>query len=203
MIKATFCNLPEGKKQRVLNAIIKEFASADNDKVSINRIIKDANISRGSFYQYFDDKLDLVEVVIRYFIDLSIEDVHRAVAVSDGDIFYTFECVFDVIASFAEDEEKKSVIKMLLCNARATNNLISDYMVKRFKGIDSLLKTNKSFSNKGYAFSQMEDMRYLQQILISVLKDEMLKFYLYDSELSAVKARYLRKLYIIKQGVLS
>ena len=28
-----------------------------NEKVSINRIIKTAEISRGSFYQYFDDKV--------------------------------------------------------------------------------------------------------------------------------------------------
>lgn len=203
MIKSTFCNLPEEKKQRVQNAIIKEFACIENDKVSINRIIKDANISRGSFYQYFDDKLDLVEVIIRYFINVSAEDVRRAITVSDGDIFYTYEVIFDVWASFAEDNEKKRVLTTLISSARATNNLVADYMVKRFKGLDERLLIDARFSTKGYSLSQDEDMRYLQQILISVLKDELVKYYLYDSELSAVKARYLRKLYIIKQGVLS
>ena len=63
MIKPTFYNLSDDKRKRVLQAILEEFADTDSEKISINRIIKRANISRGSFYQYFDDKLDLVELM--------------------------------------------------------------------------------------------------------------------------------------------
>jgi AcrR family transcriptional regulator len=65
MIKQTFYNLPDYKRQRVINAVVYEFANAESDKVSINHIVQNAEISRGSFYQYFDDKSDLFFLCIR------------------------------------------------------------------------------------------------------------------------------------------
>ena len=202
MIKQTFYNLPEQKRQRVINAVIDEFADTENDKVSINRIVQKANISRGSFYQYFDDKLDLVEVLIKSYIDMGIDDIRRAVATSNGDLFYTFECMFDEIAAFSNDERHKKVLKNLISNVRANNTLVSDYIIKRYKGIESLVDITDEFSRKDFRFKSDEDMTLLQQILISVLKNEIYNYYVFDTDLEESKARYLRKLYIIKQGVL-
>lgn len=103
MIKSTFYNLPDAKRERVIRAIMAEFAGNDSDKVSINRIIERADISRGSFYQYFDDKVDLAEVVLKSLVDLSLEELFRAVSVSNGDIFYVYTKAFDVIAGFRQD----------------------------------------------------------------------------------------------------
>ena len=202
MIKQTFYNLPEQKRQRVINAVIDEFADTENDKVSINRIVQKANISRGSFYQYFDDKLDLVEVLIKSYIDMGIDDIRRAVATSNGDIFYTFECMFDEIAAFSNDERHKKALKNLISNVRVNNTLVSDYIIKRYKGIESLVDITDEFSRKDFRFKSDEDMTLLQQILISVLKNEIYNYYVFDTDLEESKARYLRKLYIIKQGAL-
>lgn len=202
MIKQTFYNLPDYKRQRVINAVVDEFANAESDKVSINHIVQNADISRGSFYQYFDDKLDLVEVLIRSFIDKSIDDVRRAIVSSDGDIFYTFECMYDVIIRFSEDEKQKRVLKNLISNVRANNNLVSDYIIKRYKGIDSLINITDEFSRKGFRFKSDEDMILLQQILTSVLKNAIYNYYVFDADAEETKKRYLRKLYIIKQGAM-
>lgn len=202
MIKQTFYNLPDAKRQRIINAIVDEFANTESEKVSINRIVKAANISRGSFYQYFDDKLDLVEVLIRSFIDMGIDDVNRAVTSSDGDIFYTFECLYDIIIGFSSDERNRLVLKNLISNVRANNNLVSDYIVKRYKGIESLISISGEFSRKGFRFKSDEDMIFLQQILTSVLKNEIYNFYVFEMDSAETKQRYLRKLYIIKQGAI-
>lgn len=202
MIKQTFYNLPDYKRQRVINAVVDEFANAESNKVSINHIVQNAEISRGSFYQYFDDKLDLVEVLIRSFIDKSIDDVRRAIVSSDGDIFYTFECMYDVIIRFSEDEKQKRVLKNLISNVRANNNLVSDYIIKRYKGIDSLINITDEFSRKGFRFKSDEDMILLQQILTSVLKNAIYNYYVFDADAEETKKRYLRKLYIIKQGAM-
>ena len=55
----TFFNLSDEKKRRILEAAIDEFAEYRFSDASINRIVKNADISRGSFYQYFLDKEDL------------------------------------------------------------------------------------------------------------------------------------------------
>ena len=177
MIKKTFYNLPEEKRQRVTEAIVDEFANAEDDKVSINRIVQKANISRGSFYQYFDDKLDLVEVLIRSYLNLVIDDLRRAIISSDGDIFYTFECMYDLIIDFSKDERNRNVLKNLISNVRANNNLVSDYIVKRYikqyKSIEEFINITDEFSRKSFRFKSDEDLTYLQQILTSVLKNEM------------------------------
>ena len=206
MIKKTFYNLPEEKRQRVTEAIVDEFANAEDDKVSINRIVQKANISRGSFYQYFDDKLDLVEVLIRSYLNMVIDDLRRAIVSSDGDIFYTFECVYDIIIGLSKDERNRKVLRNLISNIRANNNLVADYIVKRYikqyKSIEEFINITDEFSRKSFRFKSDEDLTYLQQILISVLKNEIYNFYVFDTDPEETKARYLRKLYIIKQGAL-
>ena len=206
MIKKTFYNLPEEKRQRVTEAIVDEFANAEDDKVSINRIVQKANISRGSFYQYFDDKLDLVEVLIRSYLNMVIDDLRRAIISSDGDIFYTFECVYDIIVGLSKDERNRKVLRNLISNIRANNNLVSDYIVKRYikqyNSIEEFINITDEFSRKSFRFKSDEDLTYLQQILTSVLKNEIYNFYVFDTDPEETKARYLRKLYIIKRGAL-
>ena len=64
MPKQTFFNLAAKKQQRIIDAAMNEFAAHPYLKTSINRIIKDANISKGSFYQYFQNKKDLYRYII-------------------------------------------------------------------------------------------------------------------------------------------
>lgn len=60
----TFFNLPEEKKSKILEVSIAEFSASGYQKSSISNIIKKAGIPRGSFYQYFEDKLDLYKYVV-------------------------------------------------------------------------------------------------------------------------------------------
>lgn len=59
MPKETFFNLPDKKRQLIEAVAIEEFATFGIDKASINRIVERSQISKGSFYQYFEDKKDL------------------------------------------------------------------------------------------------------------------------------------------------
>lgn len=58
MAKETYIQLNNQKKDRIMQAIMNEFSESSFSQASINRIIKEAGISRGSFYQYFEDKED-------------------------------------------------------------------------------------------------------------------------------------------------
>ena len=59
MPKQTFFNLPEEKRRLIIDLAINEFADHSYKEASISRIVKNAGIAKGSFYQYFDDKKDL------------------------------------------------------------------------------------------------------------------------------------------------
>jgi AcrR family transcriptional regulator len=60
-----FEKLSKDKRQRILDAAREEFARVPYEEASINQIIKNAGISRGSFYTYFDDKKDLLQYIFR------------------------------------------------------------------------------------------------------------------------------------------
>jgi len=70
MPQATFFNLPDDKKNLIIAAALDEFSSASYDTASINQICKKSNIAKGSFYQYFTDKMDLYV----YIMTLAIEE---------------------------------------------------------------------------------------------------------------------------------
>jgi AcrR family transcriptional regulator len=57
--KETWWNLPETKRERVLQAAMEEFGQRGFSAGSLNVIARQADIAKGSLFQYFDDKLDL------------------------------------------------------------------------------------------------------------------------------------------------
>jgi AcrR family transcriptional regulator len=59
MPKQTFFNLPDDKREQIIQTAIDEFAENDYGNASISRIVARAGIAKGSFYQYFADKEDL------------------------------------------------------------------------------------------------------------------------------------------------
>ena len=64
MVHTTFERLPEEKRNRILQAARAEFIRYPYEKTSINRILAEAEVPKGSFYQYFDDKSDLFSFCI-------------------------------------------------------------------------------------------------------------------------------------------
>ncbi|WP_437755441.1 TetR/AcrR family transcriptional regulator [Sorangium sp. So ce1389] len=59
MPKSTFFGLPEERRDRLVREAIAEFADRTYAEASLSQIARRARIPKGSFYQYFEDKLDL------------------------------------------------------------------------------------------------------------------------------------------------
>lgn len=70
MPKKTFMNLSQAKQKRIITAAINEFAERSFQDAKISNIIKNSQIPRGSFYQYFNDKKD----IYLYIFSLMSED---------------------------------------------------------------------------------------------------------------------------------
>ena len=59
MPKQTFYNLPEAKRERIMQAAAVEFSQRNVQNANLSNIVSAADISRGSLYQYFVDKEDI------------------------------------------------------------------------------------------------------------------------------------------------
>lgn len=88
MPKETFSNLPEDKRSRLVNEMIAAFASHRYADVSVSAITNAAGISKGSFYQYFDNKEDAYRYVITLAVAKRSENQELS---SDGTVASTLK----------------------------------------------------------------------------------------------------------------
>ncbi|MDL2233543.1 TetR/AcrR family transcriptional regulator [Ruminococcaceae bacterium OttesenSCG-928-L11] len=73
MPKQTFFNLPDAKREFIIQVAVAEFAERGYKEASITHIVQEAGIAKGSFYQYFEDKDDLyIHIVTTYIADRKI-----------------------------------------------------------------------------------------------------------------------------------
>ncbi|AVI93913.1 putative Transcriptional regulator [Oenococcus oeni] len=73
MVSKTFLNLDSKKQARIIAALNQEFSSYSLAEAQVARIVKDAAISRGAFYKYFDDLDD----AYLHLYKLAMTDIHR------------------------------------------------------------------------------------------------------------------------------
>ncbi len=64
MPKETFFNLSPEKRSHILETAISEFAERSYTGFSITHMVTRAGIAKGSFYQYFENKLDLYRYLL-------------------------------------------------------------------------------------------------------------------------------------------
>jgi AcrR family transcriptional regulator len=65
MPKSTFDNLPDDKKERILQAAKTVFSKTHYQKATVDMIVDGAGIPKGSFYQYFHNKDDLFKFMFK------------------------------------------------------------------------------------------------------------------------------------------
>lgn len=87
MPSSTFLNLPAEKQEKLLEAATREFSHRPFNEASINQIIKEAGIPRGSFYMYFQDKEDLFRYLLKGYVDQLFMLLEEFLLRNGGDIF--------------------------------------------------------------------------------------------------------------------
>ena len=105
MPKQTFLNLPLEKQRRLLDAGFKEFSRVTASEASISNIIKIAEIPRGSFYQYFEDKFDLQAYLVMQFSQKWYEKWQQLLTKNHGDFFATLPLLFESILKMIANDQ--------------------------------------------------------------------------------------------------
>lgn len=90
----TFINLPKEKRIRILKAAKKEFSRVPLDKAVIATIVKDAQIPRGSFYQYFESIDDLFVYLLNYMYGIDRKKFLRNLQDCNNDFYEALKLNF-------------------------------------------------------------------------------------------------------------
>ncbi len=200
MIKKTFYNLPYEKRKRITDAVIKEFMERPNEKVSINRIIKTAEISRGSFYQYFDDKVDLIEIITKTMFEESSNKAKEILKLSCGDLFVMYIKMFDYFGDYSSQKQTMKIMRNIVDSFKANDDLVSEYLKNRFNIALSNNEIYLMVDRQNLKFQDNESVKYLIEILTQVLKNAIFDVFVAGSDREEVRERLIKKIDIIKQG---
>ena len=114
----TFFRLPEEKRARLVSAIYQELARVPVTEMSINRIVHQADISRGSFYQYFNGRDDLVDFLIGNFLQ-RVQAFTDAEAASCEDCFALLRRMIREVRRFGDMPENRAFATNMLAHIRA------------------------------------------------------------------------------------
>jgi len=102
-IYSKFHNLILEKQKQIINAGMKEFAENGFEKASTNEIIKVANISKGSLFNYFENKRGLYLYLVDYAIDIVERKFLNLVDVSTQDLFSRLQNIATIKMEFLQN----------------------------------------------------------------------------------------------------
>lgn len=139
-----FLKLKEEKKHAILEAAVHEFSRVPYSLASINQIIKEADISRGSFYTYFEDKDDLMRFILQGFRDNFQNRIYHLLEQEGGD---PFAVAVKLLEAVVEDSESGLSYKMY-------KNMLSDM---------SVVNQNHLFGIKGFLFQDDAYMEFVRE----------------------------------------
>lgn len=191
MPKSTFYNLSDEKKDRIFDAALKEFSARSFSEASLNQIIKNADIPKGSFYQYFDNKEDLYLYMLEVVSKEKIEIISNIEGMDpDADVF---EVIWHRTREFLERGEIKpgyveAAMLMELDNSEFIKKIrkaSNDRYVKMLENdkerglikpeVDSELVINliSTFNLNEYYRNGLDKERYLKNLkdVIKIIKE--------------------------------
>jgi AcrR family transcriptional regulator len=107
----TFYNLANEKQDKLMDAAIKEFSKFSIYKSSINRILADAKIPKGSFYQYFHDKAEFYWYTINTVVKDQLTPYDTLLEDCNGDLFVVEERQLNEIIDLLQDYRFSSLLR--------------------------------------------------------------------------------------------
>lgn len=195
----TFYNLPAAKKDKLTDAIRKEITRASFDEVSINKIVAAAGIARGSFYQYFEDKYDMLGYMLTEFRKNMLEKMKKCLIENGGDIFDLFYQTLNFMIAYVFEEENNQFCKNLFCDVKI-NALFYKRVVKNKCYAVEVNRIESYVDKSTLDIENDDDFENMVSILFSVLKDAAAATFLNLSDADHQKELFREKLAIIKRG---
>src|SRR5574344_2149582 len=194
----TFLKLSEEKKQKIIEAGKYEFSRVPLTEASIKNIAENAGIARGSFYQYFTSKEDLLSYILeinRETIDRKLEKIS---AEAKGDIFKFYIQLYNDLDDKCFNSENQSIYKKIFENVKACDDDIYEKMEQHRK--DKFRLIRDTINTENLNIKDETDIDRMIEILNSVTMNSIVRS-IKSKNKEKSKAEFLKKIEIIKKGM--
>ena len=139
MPKATFEQLPPVKRTMIQSAIESVFLTKPTSKITVSDLVREADIPRGSFYQYFEDLDD----VFNYLFDTALrayeEEILSRVRNQRHTVFSYLRVSFDRDLVFLTRYPYQKILTKFFSSPGHHGLTYEDYIKRRDTFFDTLL----------------------------------------------------------------
>lgn len=137
MPTTTFFALPEERRERLVREAIAEFSDHPYAEASLSQIAQRTNIAKGSFYQYFEDKLDLYRWLLTEEVPRHKRKFIGAARVA-GDFWADFETLIERGMAFLVEHPRLARLSAAAADPGATAEVRGLHKAICEAGIDEL-----------------------------------------------------------------
>ena len=198
MPKETFLKLSKEKQQKVINAAKKEFARAPIENVSIKNIVEEADIARGSFYQYFESKEDLLIYILKENSEKLNIKLKNEVSKTNGDIFKLYIFLYDSMLEEFTGNSDQDLFKQIFINLKSSDENIFD-MVKNIKP-QNIIDYYEQIDKTNLKIESYEDLIIVCDMLSAITRRALIKNFKNKSK-EDCRAMFLKEIEYLKHGI--
>ncbi|HGF7175107.1 TetR/AcrR family transcriptional regulator [Enterococcus hirae] len=171
MPKSTFLNLPNEKKQRLIEILLENFSARHISQVKVADIVEDMAMSRGAFYKYFEDLEDAYTYTIQYYSIQIHRDILKYISQNKQDFFQGIE---NYLAWCSELEQKSSYWQAIRFLTRS-DDFTNHQRTKPSAGSGRLKEWFKLLKANGFYITSEEEaisfLYFVMDLVINSLTD--------------------------------
>lgn len=201
MPTSTFFNLPEDKKNKILKAANKEFERVPIEQVSIKNIVESAEIARGSFYQYFEDKEELFQYIMSAKMGNMQNKLIEMIEHENGNIINIFINMYEYLIKIVKIKKNNKFFKQIFENVKTSDNLMFIKKEEINKNLEqtlyNLYDRNKDILN----IKNEEEFKLVIEMLFAITRRRIVVSLKYK-DLEKARETYLKEIEFLKKGII-
>ena len=198
MPKETFLKLSKEKQQKIIKSAKKEFARAPIENVSIKNIVEDADIARGSFYQYFESKEDLLIYILKENSEKLNTKLKDKVKETNGDIFRLYIFLYDSMIEEFTNNPDQELFKQIFINLKSSDENVFD-LVKKTKPQD-IIEYYEQIDKTKLNITNHEDLVIICDMLNAITRRAVIKNFKNKSK-EYCRKMFLKEIEYLKYGI--
>lgn len=197
----TFFNLPAEKKHKILKAANKEFARVPLEQASIKNIVEDAEIARGSFYQYFENKQDLFDYIMTSKTGDMEKNLIEMIEQENGNIINIFINIYDHLIEVGKIRRNNKLFRQIFENIKTSDNLMLTRKEEMNKKLEKILQDLYSKNKDILNIKNEEEFKLVIEILSAITRRRIVASLKYKNSAEA-REDFLKEIEYIKRGIL-
>ena len=198
MPKETFLKLSKEKQQKIIKSAKKEFARAPIENVSIKNIVQDADIARGSFYQYFESKEDLLIYILKENSEELNNKLRNKLKEINGNIFELYVFLYDSMIEEFIDNSDQELFRQIFINLKSSDENVFD-LVKKTKPQD-IIEYYEQIDKTKLNITNHEDLVIICDMLNVITRRALIKNFKNKSKEDCRKM-FLKEIEYLKHGI--